>query len=82
MRGSQFQEKSVHEAIRQNNEYKRHLQELKTISELQGYFLPDTTSQMAQMQTVLNRARNFEEAEKLKQVEKDNLRLLNRFLSI
>jgi hypothetical protein len=49
MRGSQFQEKNVHEAIRQNNEYKRHLQELKTISEMQGYFLPDTTEQMAQM---------------------------------
>ena len=44
--------------------------------------MPDLTVEMDKMHSKLSQARNFEEVNKLKTVEKDNLRMLGKFLEI
>ena len=81
MRGSPFHANNIHEVVRQNNEYKKHKDQLKKINSAKG-FMPDMTDEMHKMKHKLASARNFEEVNKLKVVERDNLRMLNRFLEI
>jgi hypothetical protein len=81
MRGSQFQNPSIHDSINQNNAYKRHLHQLWSI-ENAPTSLPDTLVGMLQKNSCKSRARLFEEEEKNLVINMHNSKLLSAFESI
>ena len=85
MRNSRFQQQNtaVHEAIRQNEYYVRHKQALQKIKDsVSKVPIFDTAPAMTKMAVEKQRTRVFEQSEKIQGVEKDNVRMLGKFIEI
>lgn len=81
MRGSQFQAPNVHAASNQNRHYAVHRERLGKIEQGSKTFV-DTTKAMKDANEKINRTHVFYQNEKIRDLERDNLRMLKQFLDV